>query len=143
MRASRTSSGARRAGRPTTLSPSPRSRWALAPEIVDRRGSYVGGLLLAGEELRTEPLHVTIVGRLDDPSAKVMFSAARRAPTAYRLVEWWDPKAAPPPRGEAIFPQLDHSAAYLCANGACSTPMATADALTRRIGRAIAQAGGE
>ena len=116
-------------------------RWALAPEIVERRGAYVGGLLLAQEELRTEPLHATVVGSLDNPAAGLMFAAARRAPTAYKLVEWWDPRAQTPPRGEAIFPQLDHSAAYLCANGACSTPMASVDALERRLGKAIAQAG--
>jgi hypothetical protein len=116
-------------------------RWALAPEIVGRRGPYVGGLLLADEELRTEPLHVTVVGSLDDPAAKAMFAAARRAPTGYKLIEWWDRNAETPPRGEAIFPELDHSAAYLCANGACSTPMATPAALSKRIDRAIAQAG--
>ncbi len=118
-------------------------RWALAPEIVERRGAYVGGLLLALEELRTEPLHATVVGGLGDLAAQVMFAAARRAPTSYKLVECWDPRTQAPPRGEAIFPQLDHPAAYLCANGACSTPMASADALTRRIGKAIAQAGRE
>jgi uncharacterized protein YyaL (SSP411 family) len=70
-----------------------------------------------------------------------MFAAARRAPTSYRLIEWWDRNAEAPPRGEAIFPELDHSAAYLCANGACSTPMATPAALSKRIDRAISQAG--
>ena len=117
-------------------------RWALSPGTVGRRGPYVGGLLLAGEELRTEPLHVSVVGRKDDPAARALFAAAGRAPTAYRLVEWWDRREGPPPRGESIFPDLDRSAAYLCANGACSSPISDAGALSRRLDKAIAAAGG-
>jgi uncharacterized protein YyaL (SSP411 family) len=118
-------------------------RWALAPETVRRRGAYAGGLLLAGEEIRTEPLHVSVVGAKGDPAAQAMFAAARRTPTSYKLIEWWDRREGPPPRGEAIFPDLDHSAAYLCANGACSTPISAAPALSKRLDRAIAQAGGQ
>jgi uncharacterized protein YyaL (SSP411 family) len=115
--------------------------WALLPGIATRRGSYAGGLLLADEEVRTEPLHVTVVGGRDDPAARALFAAALRAPTAYRLVEWWDRRAGPPPRGESIFPDLDHPAAYLCANGACSSPISDAATLSGRMGLALAAAG--
>ncbi len=118
-------------------------KWALAPDVAGRRGSYCGGLLLATEELRTEPLHVTVVGRRDDPVAMALYAAALRAPTAYKLVEWWDRREGPPPRGESIFPDLDHSAAYLCANGACSSPISDAAKLTPRLDRALAAAGGQ
>jgi uncharacterized protein YyaL (SSP411 family) len=116
-------------------------RWALAPETVRRRGPYTGGLLLAGDELRTEPLHVTVVGGRDDPAARALFAAALRAATAYKLVEWWDRREGPPPRGESIFPDLDHAAAYLCANGTCSSPLTTPEALNRRLDKALAAAG--
>jgi uncharacterized protein YyaL (SSP411 family) len=118
-------------------------RWAMAPENVGRRGSYTGGLLLAGEELRTDPLHVTVVGGKDDPAAQAMFAAARRAPTAYRLLEWWDRREGGPPRGESIFPDLPKSAAYLCANGACSSPIPSGAALSKRIAKVEASAGAE
>ncbi len=116
-------------------------RWAELPREIARRGAYVGGLLLASEELRTEPLHVTVVGARGDPRARVLLAAALAAPTSYRLVESWDPGAAPAPRGEAIFPSLDHPAAYLCANGACSSPITDAESLSRRIARAVAASG--
>jgi uncharacterized protein YyaL (SSP411 family) len=116
-------------------------RWALSPETVRERGVYVGGLLLAEEEFRTEPLHVTVVGRRDDPAAMALFAAARRAPTSYRLLEWWDRREGPPPRGESIFPDLDKAAAYLCANGACSAPIFDGAVLTTRIARAVASPG--
>jgi uncharacterized protein len=118
-------------------------RWAMSAENVRHRGSYTGGLLLAAEELRTEPLHVTVVGRRDDPVARAMFAAANRAPTAYRLVEWWDRRDGPPPRGESIFPDLDKPAAYLCANGACSSPIPDSAALTKRLGKVIGASGRE
>ena len=113
-------------------------RWALAPGASGRRGPFVGGLLLADEELRAEPLHVTVVGRKADPAARALFAAALRAPTAYRLIEWWDRQEGPPPRGESIFPDLDRSAAYLCANGACSSPIYDARALAQRLDKAAA-----
>jgi uncharacterized protein YyaL (SSP411 family) len=118
-------------------------RWALSERNAGRRGPYTGGLLLAAEELRTEPLHVTVVGGKDDPAARAMFAAANRAATSYRLVEWWDRREGPPPRGESIFPDLDRSSAYLCANGACSAPIPDAAALSRRLAKAVAASGRE
>jgi hypothetical protein len=116
-------------------------RWALSPDIVRDRGAYTGGLLLAGDEFRNEPLHVTVVGRKDDPVAQALFTAALRASTSNKLVEWWDRREGPPPRGESIFPDLPNSAAYLCANGACSSPIPDGPALSKRIAKAVAAAG--
>jgi uncharacterized protein YyaL (SSP411 family) len=118
-------------------------RWAASAENVGHRGAYTGGILLASEELRTEPLHVTVVGPKDDPAARDMFAAASRAPTAYRLVEWWDRREGGPPRGESIFPDVDKACAYLCANGACSAPISDAAALAKRLARVIVASGHE
>jgi uncharacterized protein len=117
--------------------------WALAPEVAGHRGPYTGALLLAADELATEPLHVTVVGRKDDPVAQAMFAAARRAPTANKLVEWWDRREGGPPRGESIFPDLPRASAYLCANGACSAPIPDAAALTRRLTKVMATTSAE
>jgi uncharacterized protein YyaL (SSP411 family) len=116
-------------------------RWALSPETVRKRGVYVGALLLAVEEFRTEPLHVTVVGRKDDPAARALFAAAQRAPTSYRLLECWDPREGPPPRGESIFPDLEKPAAYLCANGACSSPIFDSAVLSKRLDKAVGSSG--
>jgi uncharacterized protein len=117
--------------------------WALLPANAGRRGSYTGGLLLAGEEIRTDPLHVTVVGSKKDPVAQAMFAAAQRAPTTYRLIEWWDRAAGGPPRGESIFPDLAKPAAYLCANGACSSPIPDGAALSKRLAKVVASSGSE
>ncbi|HEY1792107.1 MAG TPA: DUF255 domain-containing protein [Opitutaceae bacterium] len=118
-------------------------RWAMSAGQVARRGAYTGGLLLAGEELRLEPIHVTVVGRRADPDAAALFAAALRAPSSYRLTEWWDRSAGPAPRGEDIFPELPRAAAYLCANGACSSPITDKAALEGRLSRVVASAGEE
>ncbi len=108
-------------------------RWALAPEVTRDRHFYVGGLLLAEEEARTPPLHATIVGPRDDPLARELFAAALRVPDAHKLVECWDPARGPAPRGEDIFPAGAGTAAYLCADGACSRPYADAAAWRRKL----------
>lgn len=110
-------------------------RWLLAPGVADTRGFSVAGLLLAEEEARTEPMHVMVLGRRDDPAAAAMFATALRWPDQHKLVEWWDRRAGPAPRGEDIFPERDGAAAFLCANGACSAPVADAAALQKRLAR--------
>jgi uncharacterized protein YyaL (SSP411 family) len=113
-------------------------RWLLAPGVAEPRHAYVGGVLLAEEEARTEPLHVAVIGGRDDAAAAGLYAAALRAPTAHKLVEWWDRRDGPPPRGEAIYPELAQPAAFVCANGACSTPLFSAAALTARLRRILA-----
>ena len=110
-------------------------RWLLSPGVAEERGYYVAGLLLAEEEARTDPLHVAIIGPKDDPAAQALFAAALRAPTAHKLVEWWDRREGAAPRGEDIYPQLPHAAAFVCDHGACSAPLAAPAALERRLER--------
>jgi uncharacterized protein YyaL (SSP411 family) len=109
--------------------------WLLAPGVADDRGFSVAGLLLAEEDARTEPVHVMIVGRRDDPVAAAMFAAALRLPEQSKLVEWWDRRTGPAPRGEDIYPEMRAASAFLCANGACSSPLASVAALEKRLAR--------
>lgn len=111
-------------------------RWLLADATLDARGSYVAGLLVAEEEARTEPLHITIVARKGDTIGRDLFAAALRAPTAHKLVEYWDP-SEPSPRGENLYPDIGRPAAFLCVNHACSAPMFSVAALAKRIGSSV------
>lgn len=112
-------------------------RWLLAPGVAQARHFYVGGLLLALDDNGSDPLHIAIVGRRDDPVAAALHAAALRAPTAHRLIEWWDRRLGPAPRGEDIYPDLPRAAAYLCAGGACSSPLGDPAALAARIAKAL------
>ncbi len=113
-------------------------RWVLAPGIAEPRHAYVGGALLAEEEVRTAPLHVAVIGGKDDPSARSLYAVALRSPTAHKLIEWWDRREGPAPRGEDIYPELPQAAAFVCANGACSAPMSSSPALTARLAKILA-----
>ena len=110
-------------------------RWLFAPDVMRSRGLYVSSLLLAEDEARTEPLHVMVIGGRDDASAQAMFAAALKIPESDKLIEWWDRRAGPAPRGEDYFPELPAAAAFLCANGTCSSPLPSADALRARLAK--------
>ena len=113
-------------------------RWLVAPAVTGNRGFAVAGLLLAEDEARTDPLHVAIIGRKDDPVARSLFETALRAPTGHKLIEWWDPRTEPAPRGEDIYPRFPRAAAFVCSNGTCSSPIFTAKALAARLRPAAA-----
>ena len=85
------------------------------------------GTLLADDELSREPAHLTIVGGKDDPAAQALYAAARRYPTRYLRIEWWDRSEGPLPNPDVDYPELPQAAAFACANGVCSLPVFTPD----------------
>jgi uncharacterized protein YyaL (SSP411 family) len=113
-------------------------RWLAAPEVERQRGFSIGGLLLAEREFSTDPLHIAVVGGKDDPSAQQLFAAALRAPDSYKLIEWWDRREGPAPRGEDIYPELPRATAFICQNGACSSPVVDVPALSARLKKLLA-----
>jgi len=98
-------------------------RFAGAPEVAKSRLSSVGGLLLAEHELATDPLHIAIVGKAGDASAKMLFKAALAFPCVYKQVELIDPTAKTATPDASIYPGLPQAAAYTCSNHACSAPV--------------------
>ena len=97
------------------------------------------GILLAEAELTSDPVHLTIVGRKDDPKAQAMFATALRYPSTYRRVEWWDRREGALPNRDVQYPELSSAAAFVCTNGACSLPQFDAKglmALAERLERA-------
>ncbi len=97
--------------------------------------------LLADFELTNEPLHLTIVGRKDDPVAKALFDQALRYPSSYKRVEWWDPgqgTAGRLPNPDVQYPSLKVSAAFICTSRTCSPPIYKAADLPVKIDRLLA-----
>jgi hypothetical protein len=104
-------------------------RWVAAPEISGRRFSDVGGVLLADEELNSEPTHLTIIGRKADPVAQSLWKVALGYPSAYRRVELFE-------RADGLdvaYPSLPFAAAFVCTGDTCSAPIKDPAALDRRI----------
>jgi uncharacterized protein YyaL (SSP411 family) len=83
--------------------------------------SFTGGVLLADRELAVEPVHISIVGKKEDAAAIGLFAIAQRYPSSYKIVEWSSP-GAPVKKGAIEYPDLGKAAAFLCADGRCSSP---------------------
>jgi uncharacterized protein YyaL (SSP411 family) len=107
-------------------------RFSAAPQVAQARLSAVGGLLLAQKELAREPLHIAIVGRKDDPQARVLFRAALACPVAYKQVEWIDSDSE---TATSPYPRLPRAAAYICSHAACSSPAFDVAGLVHTLAR--------
>jgi uncharacterized protein YyaL (SSP411 family) len=81
------------------------------------------GILLADEEIAGEPLHLTIRGPKNDPTARALFDAALRIPAGYKRLDWWDEAEGPLPNPDIAYPRLKRSAAFVCTESTCSVPL--------------------
>src|SRR5436190_6131352 len=81
------------------------------------------GILLADRELRQDPTHITIVGAKNDSQARGLFDVAASFPSGYKRVEWWDHAEGPMPNPDVQYPVLAKSAAFVCVNKICSSPV--------------------
>ena len=108
-------------------------RYLAAPAIIKSQGFATSGMLLADREMRAEPAHLTIVGGKEDPAARALFESALRGAPDYARIEWFDPKEGPLPNADVQYPELPHAAAFACAAGSCSLPMASPAQLAKRL----------
>jgi uncharacterized protein YyaL (SSP411 family) len=116
-------------------------RYVASPAVVTRVGFSTAGILLAAGELAREPAHVCVVGGKDDALALQLFMTALREAPLYARIEWYDRREGPPPNADVEYPTLPAAAAYLCANGACSSPAQTPVALTAKLARINGRSG--
>ncbi len=96
-------------------------RYLAAPEIARRLPA--ASVLLVDYEVVRPPLHLTVVGRKDDPVAQALFQSALHYPSGYKRLEWWDVREGPLPNPDVQYPQLKTSAAFICTQRACSPPI--------------------
>jgi uncharacterized protein len=81
------------------------------------------GILLADDELHSDPLHVTVIGAKDDAAARVLFAAVEHLPPWYKRVEWWDRSEGPLPNADVAYPPTKRAAAFVCTARRCSLPI--------------------
>jgi len=110
-------------------------RFVVTPGATDHRGYLVAGVLLADDEISSSPLHITVVGRKDDPKAQELFAAAIRQPRTYKRIEWLDEREGALPNTDVEYPTLKNAAAFLCTDQACSAPVFAVDDLLARISK--------
>jgi uncharacterized protein YyaL (SSP411 family) len=94
-----------------------------SPPILDAFG-FLPDVLLAEDELRNEPVHVTIVGAKDDPRSAALYHAALAYPLAAKRAEWWDKREGKLANIDVDYPDYpDGPAAFACTATFCSYPV--------------------
>jgi uncharacterized protein YyaL (SSP411 family) len=108
----------------------------LASPAILEAAAFLPDVLLAEEELRNEPVHVTVVGAKDDPRSVALYEAALAYPLAYKRAEWWDKR-----EGKLVNPDVDYPdfpegpAAFACMRTFCSLPVTDAAAIPAQLDR--------
>ena len=87
----------------------------------------------AEEELRTSPLHITVVGAKSDVQAQLLWKEAVRVNDQYLRREWWDRREGALPNPDVRYPQLASAAAFVCVDTRCSVPLFTEQELRERL----------
>ena len=89
-----------------------------SPPILEAFG-FLPDVLLAEEELRNEPVHVTIVGPKDDPRSAALYKAALAYPLANKRAEWWDKREGKLASPEVDYPDYPEGPAAFACTRAC------------------------
>jgi hypothetical protein len=76
-----------------------------SPPILDGFG-FLPDVLLAEDELRNEPVHVTVVGAKDDPRSAALYRAALAYPLGNKRAEWWDKREGKLANIDVDYPDL-------------------------------------
>jgi len=106
-----------------------------SPAILDQ-AAFLPDVLLAEEELRNEPVHVTVVGAKDDPRSRALYTAALAYPLAYKRAEWWDKREGKLANPDVDYPDYPEGpAAFACTRTFCSLPVTDASAIPAQLDR--------
>lgn len=106
-----------------------------SPPIQDAFG-FLPDVLQAEDELRHEPVHVTVVGPKDDPRAAALHRAALAHPLAYKRVEWWDRREGKLANPDVDYPEYpDGPAAFACTRTFCSLPVTVPADIAAQVDR--------
>src|SRR5581483_8517083 len=81
------------------------------------------GILLADDELHSDPLHLTVMGPKGDDAAAHLFATVERLPSWYKRVEWWDKAEGNLPNPDVSYPSPKRPAAFVCTENRCSLPI--------------------
>lgn len=108
-------------------------RFLATPAIAEKRHAFVGGLLLADQELATDPIHIVVTGDKNDVATQSLFATASSLPLAYKRIEQCSPGSS------KNLPLMHEPAAFLCTANTCSAPVADTEKLKLMLHQITAQ----
>ncbi len=97
-------------------------RWLASPSIALSEITDPG-ILLADDELHSDPLHLTVIGAKGDPAALLLFATLQHLPQWYKRIEWWDKAQGPLSNPDVNYPSPKRAAAFVCTQNRCSLPI--------------------
>jgi uncharacterized protein len=104
-----------------------------SPAVLDAFG-FLPDVLLAEDELRNEPVHITIVGAKDDPRSAALYRAALAYPLVNKRAEWWDKREGNLANPDVDYPDFpDGPAAFACTSTFCSYPVTEPAAIPAQL----------
>ena len=80
-------------------------------------------------------MHLTVVGKKTDATAKALYKAALAYTAIHKRVEWWDRDEGPLRNPDVRYPTLPKAAAFACSGSVCSLPVYAADAVAKAADR--------
>ncbi len=107
----------------------------LASSSILENQNFISGILLADQEMASEPIHVVVVGRKNDAAARALFEAALHYPAGYKRLEWWDKREGPLPNPDVKYPEFPEATAFACAAKVCSLPVFKPEKIAPQIDR--------
>ena len=81
------------------------------------------GILLAGQEMCSDPTRITVVGTKCDAAASALYRRALAFPAGYRRIDWWDRAEGELTNADVAYPKLAIPAAFICTDKICSSPI--------------------
>ena len=105
-----------------------------SPAILDAYG-FLPDVLQAEDELRHEPVHVTIVGPRDDARTTALQRAALAYPMTHKRAELWDRREGALPNHDVEYPDYPEPAAFACTRNFCSLPVTDPGAIDEQLDR--------
>ncbi|NOY67266.1 MAG: thioredoxin domain-containing protein [Gammaproteobacteria bacterium] len=97
-------------------------RYLATPAVATSRLTE-SGILLADDELRQDPMHITVIGYKNNKLTKALYKTALRTPVFYKRLEWWDTREGKLINQDIQYPALKKTAAFVCNDGRCSLPL--------------------
>ena len=107
-------------------------RYLVTDEIATYRRTEPG-ILLADREMRSDPMHITVVGAKHNPTALALYRRALAFPEGYRRVEWWDRKEGKLPNPDVAYPKFAWPVAFVCTDKICSSPIVEPDEIAPTV----------
>ncbi len=107
----------------------------LASPAILEAYAFLPDVLQAEDELRNEPVHVTIIGPRHDPRTTALYRSALTYPMTHKRAELWDRSEGKLPHMDVEYPEYPEPAAFACTRNFCSLPVTTPADIAEQLDR--------